>query len=139
MPLNVRPSVDSWRAVVSFHGVRRDASEPTDEIDEPSEIAKKVKHVAKLLESAGVAYSEDLAAAWIAPFNDEADPLFTIEQWLKAGWRDPRLVAAAMSIFGNLERAQWCMEQLGVDSASLYRLQLVRLMLEAHEVLQRAS
>jgi hypothetical protein len=114
-------------------------AETTGESDGPSETTKRVKHVAKLLESAAVPYSEDLAAAWIAPFNDEADPSFTIEQWLTAGWRDPRLVAAALSIFGSLERAQWCMAQLDVDPGSLYAAHLVRQMLEAHEWLQSAS
>ena len=133
-PLGSRP-----RRTGAGSGRRGDGTATTSVFDEPSETAKKLKHVAKLLESAGAAYSEDLAAAWIAPFNDEADPSFTIEQWLIAGWQDPRLVGAAMSIFGNLERAHWCLAQLGVDPGSLYCLHLIRLMLEAHELLQRAS
>ena len=139
MGASVAPSGGRRGRVSAGGGAAGAGIETTREPDGPSETTKKVKHVAKLLESAAVPYSEDLAAAWIAPFNDETDPSFTIEQWLTAGWRDPRLVAAALSIFGSLERAQGCMAQLNIDSGSLYRPHLVRLMLEALEWLQSAS
>lgn len=120
-------------------GRDHDGAPSTGDLDEPIETARKLKHIAKLLESVGAPYSEDLAAAWIAPFNDETDPSFTVEQWLSAGWRDPRLVGAAVGIFGSLERAQRGMALLGIDPGSPYQFHLIRLMLEARELLQRAS
>lgn len=133
-PLGNRPK----RAGAGTGGLRAGVSTRND-TDEPSETAKKVKHLAKLLEGVAVAYSEDLAVAWIVPFNDEADPLFAIERCLNAGWRDPWLLGAAIGIFGSLDRAESCMEQLGIDLGSAYGFELVRLMLEVNELLQRAS
>jgi hypothetical protein len=108
-------------------------------LGEPSETTKKIRHIANLLENAGAPYSESLAAAWIAPFNDDPDPSYAVEQWLDAGWRDPWLVAAAVSIFAELENAMAAMRYLGADAGSRYTLELVRGLLEAHEELQRES
>lgn len=104
---------------------------------EPSETAKKVRHIANLLETAGAPYSEDLAAAWITPFCDDPDPSYVVELWLAAGWRDPWLVAAVVDIFDDLEHATAAMRYVDADLGSSYSLVLIRRLLEAQEELQR--
>ena len=121
-------------------GVRsstRDGSEADDRGEGSSEIAKKMRHIANLLENAGAPYSEALAAAWITPFSDDPDPSFVVEQWLNAGWQDPRLVGAAVSIFGDLETAMLGLGYVGASTRSSYSLDLVRDLLEARERLSR--
>lgn len=101
--------------------------------EEPSETAKKLRHIANLLENAGAPCSEELAVAWITPFSDDPDPSHVVEQCLNAGWRDPWLLGAAVSIFGDLENALLGMESIGATTGSLYSLDLVRRLLEARE------
>lgn len=74
--------------------------------------------MAGILADAGFPYSEELAAEWIAPFLDELDPTFIVLQWLEAGWRDARLVAAAQRICGTADRATNCMELLAIETSS---------------------
>lgn len=103
---------------------------------EISDTAKKLRHIANLLENAGAPYSEELAAAWITPFSDDPDPSYVVEQWLIAGWRDPWLVAAAVSIFADLENAIVGIGYVGAAPDSLYSLELVGRLLEARERIQ---
>lgn len=104
--------------------------------DGSSATAKKLRHVANLLENAGAPYSEELAVAWITPFSDDPDPSYVVEQWLNAGWRDPWLVGAAVSIFSDLENAMLGMGYVGATTGSPYSLDLVRRLLEAQERLR---
>jgi hypothetical protein len=78
------------------------------------EFLRKRAHTVKLLAMHGLPSDVRSAHLWVRAFSDEADPSATILDWISGGWRDPRLVDAALRICGERGRAERCFAALRI-------------------------
>ncbi len=68
------------------------------------ELSRRTRHVEGLLRNWGLDDGE--ASAWVLAFVDEQDPLMVLPEWLRAGWRDPRVVQDCLRICGSREASE---------------------------------
>jgi hypothetical protein len=100
--------------------------------EDQAEFARKCRHVNNILVRFGVPTMADGAAAhWVEAFADEADPTFSVLDWLEAGWRDPRLVRAALVVCGDRQNAEACMAFLRKDVGCVHRARHDRMLARA--------
>jgi hypothetical protein len=75
----------------------------------------------------------------VVVFFDEADPTFSVLDWIEAGWRDPHLVNAALRICGDRGAAEACMDLLQADVGSVYRHPVDRMLAQAMAALPHSD
>ena len=90
---------------------------PSQERDDPAnDFRKRCHHVAKLLRFFGLNDDANAAAAWVVAFVDDEDPTFAVEEWVNAGWRDPRAVSIALHVCGDRLTTERCIAWLGLKT-----------------------
>jgi hypothetical protein len=89
------------------------------------EFSRRCFHVARVLRGSDVAHPELVAPAWVAAVADEADPTFSIREWVEAGWRDPVLVGAVVRILSSRAAAEDALNQCGYALNASYSSELM--------------
>jgi hypothetical protein len=84
---------------VAKHLKLGDARRPEQVLDSHIDFARKCSHVEDYLRLNGVRSAREDARQWCAAFFDELDPLPCVREWFESGYKDPKVVNAALRFY----------------------------------------